>query len=1244
MSKQSKLFRAALAGGSVFLCANIAIAHTDALGFLITPGSSAGLYTAQIFYGSWHASGLSAAEGALDLKTGGNLVGTQTFTLYSFGQPNGTVPAGLVAGQNYFVPNGQGGLTGTIGGHAIYAFQSVTFNDLAAGTYTFGYNAGSSFTQNWEPSDPVINAGTFTIGANGELGVGGTTPAIPDIDTAQASYTTDNLTAGAVTNKFEGGTLLVTAGTTSVSSNFIVGAANGKIDSNGQNVTFSGDFSGAGALTKDGAGTVVLTGTNTQNGLTIAAGTVQVSADTNLGSGPVSIGNGTLSASGSFSSAKAIAVTNAASAIDTGANAVTLSGAVSGSGTLNKQGTGTLVLSGTNTQNGLSIAAGTVQVSSDANLGAGTVSIGSGTLSASGSFSSAKAITVTNAASAIDTGANAVVLSGTVSGSGALNKQGSGTLVLSGNNSQNGLSIAAGAVQVSSDANLGAGAVSIGNGTLAAGGSFTSTKSIVLNNAASSIDTGTNTVVLNGTVSGTGTLNKQGTGTLVLTGTNSHNGINIAGGTLAITSDAALGAATGLVRINENTTFRTLAAFDIAHSFFINNTRQASIDTAGHDVSISGDITGAGIVQKTGAGTLTLSGSNSQVLIEVKGGSVNVASQAAIGSQGGQILLQENGSFNTMRDMTVSQNVYVAGTNTAFDTGSSTVVLTGAVNGSDCFVKTGSGRLDMRTASSSSGGACVKQGTLALNTSFTGNVNVADVGTLSGNGTVFGDTVIAGSLSPGNSPGQFVFAGSVTQLANSRVDLDIDGRSVGVGAGNFDTVLLTGATSIYTADGTIAPRLRGITGSATNSFTPVIGDRFAVIAAEGGVKGAFRAVEQPVDGMPDNSRFDVLYYSNQIVLALTPNSYGQFLAGNGLLNGISAASALDAARPSAASLALDARGRFFNALAGLNRDGIARAFQQVGGEIHNDTLGTVLMGNRTTRDAIGRRLRGGDDDRGTTGKELTAATRFWGEAYGSFGHVGGDARALAYSYKIGSFIVGMDREINANALVGGAFAVTASRTDANWLGQGDAVSYQGYGYGRFTFGRSFLNVIAGAGIDSYDIQRRVDLFDGGHTLKSNGRGFSVSADAEAGHRFSLGSTSIDAIAGIAWDYIGRSGLTEKGSDMVALTYGAESLNAVQGRIGFRIKDSFMLNGAEIRPYAEAYLTQELGDARSDMRPGLHGVSFATSSPTAGRTGVRLGSGIAVKLSANTDLFVDYRANLTSDSTQQSMKAGFSVKW
>src|SRR3546814_1314161 len=87
-------------------------------------------------------------------------------------------------------------------------------------------------------------------------------------------------------------------------------------------------------------------------------------------------------------------------------------------------------------------------------------------------------------------------------------------------------------------------------------------------------------------------------------------------------------------------------------------------------------------------------------------------------------------------------------------------------------------------------------------------------------------------------------------MEGSLLALDIDGLTPGNGAGHYDTLVLTGANSVYTADGTIAPPLRGITGSANNDFTPKIGQTFQAVTAEGGVQGTFDALEQPSAGLP----------------------------------------------------------------------------------------------------------------------------------------------------------------------------------------------------------------------------------------------------------------------------------------------------------------------------------------------------------------------------------------------------------
>ena len=174
--------------------------------------------------------------------------------------------------------------------------------------------------------------------------------------------TNDNIYSGNTT--ISGGTLQIGNGGTSGS---IAGdiANNANLTFNRSNdLTYAGMISGSGNLTKAGTGTLILTGDNIYTGgTTISGGTLQ-------------IGNG--GTSGSIAGD----IANNANLTFNRSDDLTYAGMISGSGNLNKAGTGTLTLTGDNSYSGGTKITGGSLVARHVNaLGSGAVDIGGNTLS-----------------------------------------------------------------------------------------------------------------------------------------------------------------------------------------------------------------------------------------------------------------------------------------------------------------------------------------------------------------------------------------------------------------------------------------------------------------------------------------------------------------------------------------------------------------------------------------------------------------------------------------------------------------------------------------------------------------------------------------------------------------------------------------------------------------------------------------------------------------------------------------------
>ena len=359
--------------------------------------------------------------------------GNDSLTLY----PGSVITGGFNGGggTNSLLLAGEAGSSDTLPG-AIRNFQSLT--KTGDGKWTL----------------------SGTVGGNG-----GGTPLAVEVQGGTLALTGDN-------TSFNGSVLVDPAGTLEARAQSLPPsvANNGLVLFNQpDNGTYAGTISGTGAIRKIAAGILTLTGANTyQGGTRIQGGTVAVGADNAMGGtgGGITLDGGGLAFTNSFSLSGSRSVTVTANNGTLAANAGvtgTLTQAITGAGSLTKDGAGTVVL----TSNANSWAGATT-------IAAGTLQLGNG--GASGNLPSGTAIT--NNGTLAFNRSDLFTFGNLITGSGGIRQSGSGSTILTANNGYAGpTAVTAGALYVNGT-QTGTGAATVGSGatlggTGALGGSVT---------------------------------------------------------------------------------------------------------------------------------------------------------------------------------------------------------------------------------------------------------------------------------------------------------------------------------------------------------------------------------------------------------------------------------------------------------------------------------------------------------------------------------------------------------------------------------------------------------------------------------------------------------------------------------------------------------------------------------------------------------------------------------------------------
>jgi autotransporter-associated beta strand protein len=206
-----------------------------------------------------------------------------------------------------------------------------------------------------------------------------------------------------------------------------------------------------------------------------------------------------------------------------------------------------------------------------------------------------------------------LTLSGNVTGPGPLLSEGSGTTVLTGNNSYTGDTVLElGITQAGTSGALSTGPLNFTGGTLQYGpGNNTDYSPRFGANQPYIIDTNSQTVTFGSALQGSsGLLKKLGAGTLTLSNTanNYAGGTFLDNGILAVANDSVLGAASGGVTFAGGTLEAT-ASFSSARGLAFNGAGGGISVDSGMTLTLTGALTGPGLLAKVGFGTLILNGS-----------------------------------------------------------------------------------------------------------------------------------------------------------------------------------------------------------------------------------------------------------------------------------------------------------------------------------------------------------------------------------------------------------------------------------------------------------------------------------------------------------------------------------------------------------------------------------------------------------------------------------------------------------
>ncbi len=959
------------------------------------------------------------------------------------------------------------------------------------------------------------------------------------------------------------------------------------------NLTVGGAIGGT-TITKAGTATLTLSGDNGYTGVTnLNAGTIILGHNNALGVDAGAIltlgGDGTIQSNNDDRAVgNAIALGAHGLTVSGGSN-LTLSGEISGTGTLTTSMTaddGTLTLSGTNLyEGGTTLTKGTIILGADAALGTGGLELGGdGTLQAT-----AVAPTVTNAIDLAThtltfSGANNATLSGAISSTGdggILTKAGASILTLSGNNTYKGVTnLNAGTIILGHDNALGAGAGAIltlgGAGAIQASADGRDISNPIDNGGNALTVSGGNNLVLSGIMSGAGSLTvnmTDGADTLTLSGNNDCTGTTtLAKGTIILGHNNALGTGAGaILDLDAAATLQSNDALVVSNA--IDNDTFLLTVSGASDLELSGVISDTGGLTKAGAGKLTLSGTNTYTgLTTLTAGTLNVTGTVAGALTLTAGTLQGTGTISGLA--TINGGTFTPGTSIGTTTFGGNYVQNG-------------GTLEVEVSKAASGTLSSDfldvGGSATLGAGSTIHVlDITPAGRLIGTGDTFNIIEADGGVT-NNGP---------TITDNSAV-LSFGGQV----SGNFYQLV---ATRNAFATAVTGGNRRAVLGAIDSDLGDATGDYITLINALTALNSAqLNAAAQELDPLPHAS-------STSVSLRTT-----QRMAGN-LANYLSA------------------RRSGIERVMALNTQ--SRQNQLLIADASSDPRMLAYVINEN------KKIEKMQQDK------VDSKTSGFFRPLGVFYEHDSTSKMTGFRAKAVGAQFGLDKSFGPNLLMGISGGYSHSFINfKDGRGEGDVDSFRVGPYASYSKDNFFIDTSVSFGYHNNENKRDIRFGTINYTADSDYHAYDLSAYIGGGYDFPVNDWTVTPTTSLQYICYHTESFRETGAGAAGLDVDAATSHSLRGKLGVTLSTVTELHGTKIVPELFGGWAHEFIDDEDIKARFVQGTAKFTTDVDNGRDdSVYFGAGISALLKENISAFVRYEGEHSSGNDIKALNVGITV--